>query len=557
MNRIVDFRFKAIDIIKPRECRIFTRFTWIFTTLLLLTGCSGSAWLCKNTNLPMNLPSVEALDESISDDFTPVIDDFRRSIACHMKEHKIPGLTIALVDRENVLWQAGFGVRDRKSGDPVTLATPFSIQSISKHLTATAVMLEVQNGKLDLDATISDYLPDFTVNSRFEEAPERKITLRQLLTHKAGFTHEAPVGNNLIATSPSFGAHVASISDTWLKFPVGERFGYSNLGIDIAGYILQQQSGLPFEDYMHKSLFKPLGLTASFVDKAGQTLCSNCAVGHQRFLARFPDYVPMAAAGGVRMNIKDAAAYVQFHLNRGKTADGRRLFESRYFDQIYQPDSRGEASWQFTQQGLWMGMGIFLSRLEDSYRVGTNGGGFGYIAAIDWLPEYGIGVAVLTNSVDHPNVAGIITGDLLARIVKDGLQKNIDDPSIPTADELFAAAPSLESPKKQEEATPFKAEWQDHLGTYNMVLSGGYEVKPLYSFFVRRYLTIKIVQQEGYLYIHDKMRSNSEPMVEHLPGLFFGASSGEALDFRGAYPTWANAKLEKSSWFSRRRGNDQ
>jgi CubicO group peptidase (beta-lactamase class C family) len=539
------------------DCRKFAGLVWVFAITLLLSGCSWNAWLCKNTSLAMNMSSVESLDENISDNFKPVIDEFRRSITCHMKEHNIPGVAIALVDRESVLWKAGFGVRDRKSGEPVTFKTAFSIQSISKHLTATAVMLEVQDGRLDLDATISDYLPDFTVNSRFEETPERKITLRQLLTHKAGFTHEAPVGNNSIATSPSFDAHVASISDTWLKFPVGERFSYSNLGIDIAGYILQQQSGLPFEDYMHERLFRPLGLTASFVDKAGQTLCSNCAVGHQRSLAQIPDYVPMAAAGGVRMSIEDAATYVQFHLNRGKTADGRRLFESRYFDQIYQPDSRGEPSWRFTEQGLWMGMSIFLHRREDTYMVGFNGGGFGYIAAIDWLPEYGVGVAVLTNSSDHPNVAGIITSDLLARIVKDGLQKKIDDPSIPTADAFFATAPSLESAKTQEEGTPFKPEWQDYIGTYNTILSGGFEVAPLYSFFVRRYLAIKIVQQDGHLYIHDKMRSTSEPLVEHLPGLFFGASSGEALDFRGTYPTWANAKLEKSSWFSRRKENDQ
>lgn len=298
MNEIFKFRLKAKSIFKPGGYRIFTWFAWIFTPIFLLSGCGVNAWLCKNPSLATNSPSVELVDENISENLKPVIDEFRISIARNMKEHNIAGLAIAVVDRESVLRKAGFSVRDRRSGEPVTFETAFSIQSISKHLTATAVMLEVQKRRLDLDATISDYLTDFTVNSRFEEAPERKITLRQLLTHKAGFTQEASVGNNSVATSSSFGAHGASISDTWLKFPVGERFSYSNLGIDIAGYILQQQSSLPFEDYMHKSLFNPLGLTTSFVDKAGQTLCSNCAIGHAKYFVRFPDYVPMAAAGG-------------------------------------------------------------------------------------------------------------------------------------------------------------------------------------------------------------------------------------------------------------------
>ena len=99
------------------------------------------------------------------------------------------------------------------------------------------------------------YLPDFTVNSRFEEDPCDKMTLTLLLNHRAGFTHEAPMGNNYDASFTSFEDHVLSIQDTWLRFPVGERFSYSNLGIDLAGYVLQVVSGMPFHAYVQQHIF--------------------------------------------------------------------------------------------------------------------------------------------------------------------------------------------------------------------------------------------------------------------------------------------------------------
>jgi CubicO group peptidase (beta-lactamase class C family) len=104
------------------------------------------------------------------------------------------------------------------------------------------------------------------VNSIFEEHPEQKITLRMLLSHTAGFAHEAPFGSNYDHPAYSFEDHIASISDTWLKFPVGTRYAYSNLGIDLAGYILQVRSGTPFVQYAQQTVLDPLGMSGSTLD---------------------------------------------------------------------------------------------------------------------------------------------------------------------------------------------------------------------------------------------------------------------------------------------------
>ena len=167
----------------------------------------------------------------------------------------------------------------------------FSVQSMSKTFTATAVMQAVQAGLLDLDVPITTYLPDFTVHSAFEAHPERQITLRMLLSHTAGFTHEAPLGNNYEPEPGDFDAHVRSISDTWLRFPVGTGYAYSNLGIDLAGYILEQVSNKPFPDVMRDSLLAPLGMDHSTFDRARVHATADRAMGHYRR--------PGAAAGGL------------------------------------------------------------------------------------------------------------------------------------------------------------------------------------------------------------------------------------------------------------------
>jgi CubicO group peptidase (beta-lactamase class C family) len=139
-----------------------------------------------------------------------------------MAEQDIPGFAVAVVDDTGVLWSEGFGFTDNDHNTPITPDTIFSIQSTSKTFTAVAVLLAVQEGLLDLDTPITTYLPDFTIHSIFEEHPERTITLRMLLSHTAGFTMEAPVGNNFDLGPVSFEDHVKTISDTWLRFQLAQ-----------------------------------------------------------------------------------------------------------------------------------------------------------------------------------------------------------------------------------------------------------------------------------------------------------------------------------------------
>ncbi|MCL5278711.1 MAG: beta-lactamase family protein [Planctomycetes bacterium] len=461
-------------------------------------------------------------ETGISPEMGRVIDAQRAALGGKMRKNKIPGVAVALVDRERILWAAGFGYTDTDNRTPVTPETIFSIQSMSKTFTATAVLFAVQDGLLDLDAPITMYLPEFTVQSRFEEHPERKITLRHLLSHTAGFTHEAPVGNNFETPSPSFEEHVRSISRTWLKFPVGTQSSYSNLGIDLAGYIVQRVAKKPLARYMREKVFDPLDMPHSSMDMDAIKANPDRAIGHSSGIKKLPLEVPMLAAGGVYTNAMELCRFVQFHLHRGRVG-GPRLLEERLLDRMY-----GRPT------GPTLGLG--RGDKHDSYFLMHGGGGFGFLSLMIWYPEYGIGAVELTNSASH-SIQGQICNQLLDEIIQKGLV-----PKRAEAHREASSAPAQPPapPEPVFTPTPYKAEWGHYAGTYRAIWKG-YEFTSFGNF--GRALGFggpswKVHRKDGFLYLGD------EALLEYQLGLFF-TPSGEALDLRTNPPTFRNIELAK------------
>ncbi len=333
----------------------------------------------------------------------PIIQKYRQLIPQLMAEQDIPGLAVAVADDTGVLWAEGFGFTDNDRKTPVTPDTIFSVQSISKNFTAAAVLLAVQEGLLDLDTPITTYLPDFTVHSIFEEHPERKITLRMLLSHTAGFTMEAPVGNNFDLGSVSFEDHVKTISDTWLRFPVGTGFAYSNVGISLAGYVLQKVSGMPFAQYVEEKLLHPVGMVNSSFDMAQIRVNPNRAIGHSGSMPKVPLEIPLIPEGGLYTSANDMAKYIQFHLNRG-SVNGQSLLNPALLDEMYTGGlAVGHEHWH-------------QNRETDLFFHG--GGGFGFLADLYWCPELKIGITVLTNSADH-QLQGYLAVQILDDFIHD------------------------------------------------------------------------------------------------------------------------------------------
>ncbi len=335
-----------------------------------------------------------------------LIDAERAAIQAGMAEEGIGAAAVCLVYRGEPAWIEGFG-RTEAGGGPVLPETVFSIQSTSKSFTAVAVLLAVQEGLLDLDLPISRYVPDFSVNSRFERSPQDRITLRLLLSHRAGFTHEAPVGNNYEPESPSFDAHVRSISDTWLRFPVGDRYRYSNLGYDLAGYILERKTGLTYAEWLRRNLFVPLGMGDSTADPAVYARAANRTVGSQAGYAEVPLVTPLVASGGVWTSARDMATYAAFLIARGAW-QGLQILAPELWAEMH---------------GFGLGGDYGLGVMRTELRLGSTptrllhhrGGGFGFGCNFVYCLQAELGWVALFN---RPALAGYRFGaDLVDKML--------------------------------------------------------------------------------------------------------------------------------------------
>lgn len=389
-------------------------------------------------------------------DITRLTDALSAEIPELLDTHSVPGMAVGVCTPAQVLWSAGFGTTDAGGRKAVGTTTMFSVQSVSKTYTATAVMIAVKQGRVALDEPITTYLPTFTVRTRFEDHPERKMTLRHLLSHTAGFTHEAPVGSNFVDGGESFDEHCASISDTWLRFPVGHHYEYSNLGIDLAGAILQQVYDVPFHEFVRRELFAPLGLTRTTFDQEAIAAEEDRAIGHNRQVPHLPVRIPMVPAGGLYASVDDALRFVQFHLRDGDKVLDKELLATMYRVPFPAPG-----------QALGYGLGVQNSRWEPGVVVRHHGGGgFGFLCDVGWAPDPGVGVVVLTNSVDHPLTGGeSLARGVMRRLIEASTASipaaSTPAASIPAASSTTAtpAAPTRQAPALPDEAARFVGEY--------------------------------------------------------------------------------------------------
>jgi CubicO group peptidase (beta-lactamase class C family) len=470
-----------------------------------------------------------------------VLAAYRARIPRLMAEQGVPGVAVVVVDGDRVLWEQGFGSTDRDGGVPVTPDTIFSVQSMSKTFTATAVLQAVQAGRLDLDAPLARYLPGFTVHSAFEQHPERRITVRMLLSCTAGLGHEAPLGNNYTPEVGTFDDHVRSIGRTWLRFPVGTGFAYSNEGFDLAGYVLEQVSGKPFPEVVHDSLLAPLGMDRSTFDRAAVRAATNRAVGHTGGIAPPRLGSPMTAAGGLWTSAADLARFLRFQLDNGRV-DGRTVLDPSLLRQMRTvPDSPPS-----TTAGYALGIARTRWQAAQNLDLFTHGGGGeGFLSDLWFAPQLRLGVAVLTNSDDNRlqgSVAMGILNDLVAAAgspygarlrglpVQPAVLPRGGD-FVPPAD-LAARIGALALPATAGQA----ARWAAYPEHYRVGRLGAMDpAKPASRFHVEAGVPLFDAGEDGSLVRHR--------LTEFRPGLFL-ADDGDTLDLRPGSRSWRGLELQ-------------
>jgi CubicO group peptidase (beta-lactamase class C family) len=446
-------------------------------------------------------------------------------------KNKVPGLAFAVFNGSETLFSECLG--NSTYGFKINDETIFNIQSISKNVTALAVMTAVQDGMLNLDTPITVYLSSFTINSCFEDSPEQIINLRMILSHRAGFTHEAPVGNNYDLSPCDIRDHINSISETWLKFPAGTDYSYSNLGFDLASEIISQKTGIGFNDYLKLKIFQPLSMTHTTADDKEAVLDKNKTEGNISAVKNKHYSIPLPGSGAVYTSLRDFIKYAQLLMNYGETS-GKTLIERKYLYEMFRINSSN------------YGLGTCLDKSDDILYVNHNGGGFGYSATLLWFPEYNLGSVILCNKPCR-------TFDICLSVMKEyvntmGLTKNAGVTAL--FDDLngyyFKNKTSIDRKRvfTFECDTLFKPEWSKHIGTY-ILETKGMEFKwyiKIAHFLGLGCQKIKILKEGEAL----KMTGcqGESILKEFEPGLFFTDDNG-ALDLRTAKPTYKNISIRK------------
>jgi D-alanyl-D-alanine carboxypeptidase len=240
-----------------------------------------------------------------------------------------PGLSIAAVHDEEVIWSRGFGWADVARRIPATAETLYRVASITKTFTATAIMQLRDAGKVRLDDEVRVYLPWFTPPTSHVDAPA--ITLRHILTHTTGLAREAPFPYWTDLEFPAIEAIRAAVAAQESVMPTEDRWKYSNLAFVIAGEVVAAVSGMPWSTYVRAHILEPLGMRASLVENPAADH-PGLACGYTRRLPsgeRTPvgpyDLRGVSAAAALTTSVADLARFAMLQFRTGQSAGAQIL----------------------------------------------------------------------------------------------------------------------------------------------------------------------------------------------------------------------------------------
>lgn len=320
-----------------------------------------------------------------------------------MEAEGVAGVTLAIVHDGDVILARGYGKSDVDRGLPVEPdATLFRPGSISKTFVWTAVMQLVEQGRLDLDTDIRTWLPELPLNLRHPEP----ITLSHLMAHTPGF--EESVMGHLFTNAPE---KVMPLAEYLTRFqpaqvrPPGTVPAYSNFGTALAGLIVANVTGMPFEDYVERYLFEPLGMRSSTFrepwgpqrrDAIDPDLEARISRGYRRqdgaFLAGDFEFIgSIGPAGALSTTAQDMARWMLVHLQEGEL-DGMRILEADTARRMQQrhhgldPELPG------------MAHGFIEGRVHGWRSIGHGGGTVHFLSDMQMFPELGFGVFISTNT---------------------------------------------------------------------------------------------------------------------------------------------------------------
>lgn len=367
--------------------------------------------------------------------FVPAtLDELKSAVADVLEEHEVPAVGIALVDESGPLWVGSLGKANLESTVDADEETMYRIGSTSKMFVALSVLQLVEQGRLSLDDRVADLVPEIEFENRWEDSDPVRVA--HLLEHTTGwddihlmeYAHNDPTPATL---KEGLDYHPHSRVTRWKP---GTRFSYCNAGPPVAAYIVQKITGQDFEEYVQQQFFDPMGMQTmtyrlnSDMTEHGATLYNN---GNQP-----QDYwhIIMRPSGSINAAPADMAKFVQFYLDRGRV-DGVPLVSEASLQRMERAETTAGA-----RAGLEVGYGLhnYSTSHEQFVFRAHNGGVNGGLTELAYLPQAGVGHAIMINSGDGEAMREII------RLVRAFETRNLVPPVVESEDEITAEHRAIE-----------------------------------------------------------------------------------------------------------------
>jgi len=330
-------------------------------------------------------------DKSYRQEYSKTIKYTESQINKLMRKKHLPAFAITIVDDQDILYQQAFGMSDIENNIKASTESVFKIYSVAKLFTALEIFREVEEGLIDIDNSILNYLPDFSIQSRNNE--DNYITVKSILAHRSGLPRNGcvmlPAVNNDIHTLDKF---EKSTADCYMAYPVAYRYKYSNLGYNLLGRVIEQNRNAGFSSFMKDHLLHDLGMrnsTFSFSDISDPELI---AKGYEYYKHK---YYPMnqtdinsVPSGNLYSTIEDLSVFLKDVINN-EVFDSEQTMAKMFVDHFSE-----------STDPETMGLGWKTTNINKSeLMVWHDGGpieGIGSLVAV--LPKRNLGIALVANS---------------------------------------------------------------------------------------------------------------------------------------------------------------
>jgi CubicO group peptidase (beta-lactamase class C family) len=342
----------------------------------------------------------------------PTLAGFDAWIEAEMARWQVPGLAIAVVRDDRVEWARGFGVRRLGAPDRVDEHTLFGVASTTKAMTAAALGLLVDEGRIHWDDPVLRHLPGFRLSDPWVT---EQVTIRDLLAHRVGVGRIT--GNRLrYLSNRSRDELVYRMRFHTFEAPFRQGSVYSNAMYTVAGEIIPAVTGASWDDFLRDRLFRPLGMTRTTTSAAALAADANAAAPHQEIDGRVQpipvrDWTPAAPSAAVNTSAREMAEWLRFQLGEPGVHDGRRLLADSTMRAMHAPVvvSGGNPLDGTPLSGYALGWGVreYGGRWISQHSGATDG----MNTMLVLVPAERLGVVVMTNTFN--NLMGALANRVL------------------------------------------------------------------------------------------------------------------------------------------------